>query len=200
MRATADQYLVHLQALLPAGPAWPREPEAVLTKMLLAQADGLARVHNRTADLIEEADPRTAYELLSDWERVAGLPDPCSAGIATTLQERRAALVTRLTATGGQSVAYFTGLANTLGYDVTIAEFRPFECGQSQCADHLNGGHECRHDWLVTVHGPRITLFRCGESECGDLLGKITRAEDLECLLHRLKPGHTTLHVFYEGD
>jgi uncharacterized protein YmfQ (DUF2313 family) len=199
MRADAEQYLAHLQALLPSGPAWPREPEAVLTKVLAAEADGLARAHNRTADLVDEADPRSARELLGDWERVAGLPDPCSAGIATTLQERRAAVVTRLTATGGQSIVYFTGIAAGLGYQVTIDEFRPFVCGRSRCGDRLNGPHSVRHTWRVRVGEPRVTLFRAGASQAGDRLGKFTRAEDLECLLRRLKPQHTTLIVSYEG-
>ena len=38
----SDAYLAQLQALLPPGRAWPREPDAVLTKLLHAFADALA--------------------------------------------------------------------------------------------------------------------------------------------------------------
>lgn len=199
MRPTPDLYLSQLHALLPTGAAWPREPDTVLTKVLLAMADGLARGHNRALDLIEEADPRTAFEMLADWERVCGLPDPCSAGIATTLQERRAAVVTRLVSTGGQSISYFRELIVALGYDATVEEFRPAVAGIARCGHRLNGLPSVRFIWRVTVHGPRVTRARAGVSQAGDKLAKITRAEDLHCVLQRLKPGHTTLVIAYEG-
>ena len=43
MRATSDDYLRVLQALLPPGAAWPRDPDATLTKVLAAWADDLAQ-------------------------------------------------------------------------------------------------------------------------------------------------------------
>lgn len=199
MSGRAALYLHDLQALLPTGAAWPRDPGTVRHGQLGAAADGLARGHDLAEQLIEEADPRSARELLGDWERVAGLPDPCSAGIATTLQERRAAVVSRLTTTGGQSVAYFACIAAGLGYTVEIDEFRPAVCGRARCGDRANGPHAVRHTWRVRVTEPRVTRARCGASQVGDRLGKITRAEDLECLLRRLKPQHTTLIVSYEG-
>lgn len=198
--ATADTYLAQLQALLPEGAAWTREEPAVLTRLLAAMADGLARVHGRSAILLEEIAPRTALELLPDWERVTGLPDPCAvaAGIGGTLQERRAAVVSRLTASGGQSLGYFADLIEAMGYEAEIEEYRPFICGD-ECGDELGGGDEIRFYWRVTVSAARVTYFRCGESECGDTLADFARAEDLECLLNRLKLAHTTLIVGYEG-
>lgn len=43
------------------------------------------------------------------------------------------------------------------------------------------------------------TRFRTGASQASDRLGKIARAEDLECLLARLKPAQSNLHLIYEG-
>jgi len=63
----ADDYLHQLQALLPSGPAWPRDRDAVLTQLLAAFAEEFARIDARTAQLIEEADPRATYDLLADW-------------------------------------------------------------------------------------------------------------------------------------
>ncbi len=41
---TAAQYLGLLQGLLPTGPAWPRDPDATLTKLLSAEAEEFARL------------------------------------------------------------------------------------------------------------------------------------------------------------
>lgn len=198
MELTA-RHLAGLQGLLPSGAAWPRAPGAVLTRVLEAWATGFARAHARLEDLHDEADPRATHDLLPDWERVCGLPDACTASTATTVQERRQAVVTKLTAGGGQSIAYFQGIAASLGYATTVTEYRPFVCGASRCGDLLNGGHATRHHWKVHVAGPRYTPFRAGVSQCGDRLGKISRAEDLECRLTRLKPAHTHLIMSYEG-
>lgn len=196
---TVAAYQAQLQALLPPGLAWPRARGSTLTALLEALAAEFARADARTWKLIDESDPRSALELLTDWERVCGLPNACSAELATTLQERRAAVVARLTAIGGASPAYFIALASATGYAIEIDEFRPFVAGLSRCGDRLNGGHAVRHQWRVRVSGPRYTPFRTGASQCGDLLGKIARAEDLECKLRRLKPAHTNLIVSYLG-
>jgi len=135
--------------------------------------------------------------MLEDWERVLALPDEC-APAGTTLQERRAAVVSRLTVGGGQSLAYYLDLAQRLGYAVTIEEFRPFITGMSCCGDTLNGPHEVRHVWRVTVHGPRVTYFRTGESATGERLLDIAYAEDLTCILRRLAPAHSEVIIAYE--
>lgn len=192
-------YLAQLQALLPPGDAWPRAASAMLTQLLGALAEELARIDARALAAIDETDGRATLELLADWERVCGLPDPCSAGVATTLQERHAAVVAKLTAQGGASKAYFMALAESMGYTLEIDEFRPFITGLNRCGDRLNGGHSVRHQWRVRVTGPRYTPFRTGASQCGDLLGKLARATDLECKFKRLKPAHTRLTVSYEG-
>jgi len=205
-KLSAHDYRQQLEALLPRGPAWNVEPGSDRAALLDALSEEPARVDARAWDLLEEADPRTTRELLSDWERDSGLPDKCSFGIATTLTERRDALVAKLTQDGGASEAFFIVLAKQLGYEITITTYRPFIAGISSCGESLNGTHDMkpsphvvRHVWHVTVHGARYTPFRTGMSQCGDLLGKITRAEDLICRLMTLKQAHTNLIVGYEG-
>ncbi|WP_299374822.1 putative phage tail protein, partial [uncultured Kiloniella sp.] len=201
MRATLDLYVSHLQRLLPQGMAWPREQLSSLTKLISGMAGELTRVHNRAFNLIEEADPRTSIELLPDWERVTGLPDSCSAGIATTFQERRSAVVNKLNERGGQSVPYFQGIAARLGYSIELIEYKPFIFGISQLGiKTLDGPDDVRFSWRVNVTEPRVTWFRMGVSELGiDPLAKIDRAEDLECRLHKLKPAQTNLYFGYQG-
>jgi len=196
---SSDDYLAQLMALAPVGTAMPQDLGSVWVRLLRALADGMADVDARADNLLDEADPRTALEMLSDYERVCGLPDGCT-GAATTLQERRSRVVSVWTARGGQSRAYFQRLAEGLGYAVTIDEFRPFITGLSRCGDTLNGAPTIRHTWRMRVHGPRVTFFRAGASACGDKLGAIATAEDLECILSRLAPAHTTLIFAYEEE
>ncbi|KAB7624312.1 YmfQ family protein [Alkalilimnicola sp. S0819] len=199
MSRTADQCLAELQALLPPGQALPRELEAVFTRLLAALADENARLYDRAAALIGESDPRYTLELLADWERVLGLPDPCS-GDDQTIQERRGSVVAKLLYEGGLSRQFFIDLAAALGYGIEIVEYSPFVCGISQCGvDQLNPA-EMRFVWRARLSEPRTTYFRCGESELGtDPLLKIDRADDLECLFKRRKPAHTTVFVDYTG-
>lgn len=192
-------YRQQLAALLPRGLAWARQAGTVLGDFMGALAEELARIDAAGWSAIDEADPRTALALLPDWERVCGLPDVCGGSLAGTLQERRAAVVDKLTAEGGCSQAYFESLALAMGYTVQIDVFRPFVAGVNRCGDKLGGGHAVRYNWRVRVTGPRYTPFRAGASQCGDKLGEIDRASDLECKFNRLKPAHTRLIFSYTG-
>lgn len=196
-----DHYRQALQGLLPTGTAWPRDRDAVLTRLLSGLGGLFAFAHRRADNLAAEAVPIAPMELLPDWERETGLPDPCTAAIATTVEERQQAVRAKLTGRGGLSRSYFIGLAERLGYQIEIVEFRPFRCGLSSVGgpDTL-APESIRHLWRVRVVGPRVTPFRVGQSAAGiDPLLKITRAEDLECILRRLGPAHLTLIVAYDG-
>jgi uncharacterized protein YmfQ (DUF2313 family) len=192
MGMTTDQYLLMLQALLPHGSAWPREPDAVLTKTLQGLADEVARVDLRAENLLDEVDPRTTSEMLLDWERIAGLPDLFS-GDLDTVQERREALVTKLTNVGGQSRAFFIALAARLGYTITITEFRPFRVGVNAAGDALNGG-PWNYTWQVNAPETTIKEFRCGQSAVGEAL-RSWGNDLLESAISTYKPAHT--HVIF---
>ena len=90
----------------------------------------------RAADLLErESDPRLTIELLPDWERNWGLPDP---GVTAplTIAERQFALVQRMTMLGAQSREFFIELAASIGYHITISEYRVFVCGLDHSGDN----------------------------------------------------------------
>lgn len=179
MGMTADQYLRQLQALLPPGAAWTREENAELTRLLLALAEELARIDARCETLMDEADPRAVTEMLDEWEKNYGLPDPCT-GPLGTLQERRDALTVKVAAIGGQSPAYFIALADSLGYAITIDE--------QVDADPFK--------WRVNAPAVSIRAFRAGQSVAGDQLrtwGNIL----LECTITRLRPAHTQVLFGY---
>jgi uncharacterized protein YmfQ (DUF2313 family) len=189
-----DAYLAAVQALLPTGPAWPREPAANLTRYWAAVAAELARHHVRALDLLIDASPAQAVELLADWERVADLPDVCSGAEIVGLVARRAALIQRLTSLGGQSRSYFIGVAASLGYTITITEYRAFVAGSSAGQSLTNG----TWPFAWRVNSPAVTVrnFVAG-SGAGEPLRSWGNTP-LECAIRRLAPAHT-LPIFAYG-
>jgi uncharacterized protein YmfQ (DUF2313 family) len=138
VRRSAADYAEGFQDLHPVGPAWPRA-EAPAPGDTVPRGDdealsdltrGLAKiwgekVDSRAADLLFiETDPRQTFELLPDWERAFGLPDPCNDEVQD-LAARRAALIRKLTLLGRQDRQFFIDLAAGLGYQIRICEYRP---------------------------------------------------------------------------
>lgn len=197
---SATAYADQLAALLPQGRAWPRDGDAILMQLVAAEAAELARIDGRASDLFEECDPRSALEMLTDWERVAGLPDLCIP-IPESITERRAALGLRITGLGGQSRSYFTQLAATLGFAISIDEFSAFVAGDNAGEDAT--GDDWAHAWRINVLPPAVdtgtgftvTYFTAG-SNAGDLLAGYGSL-DLECVMNRAKPAQTSLLFSY---
>lgn len=189
---TADQYLSMLQALLPRGAAWTRKPGAVLTRLLAAEADELARIDHRADDLVNEADLRTASETLPDWERVLGLPDGC-APAATSIQERRAAVVAKYTSVGGQSMPYFTALAASIGYTVTITKFRPHTC-EHDC-EHPVYDESWAYAWQVNAALNTVREHTC-EDDC-EMALRVWGNTQLECGIRKFKPAESYVLFSY---
>lgn len=202
----APAYLEALQALLPLGPAWPRDPEAMLSRLLGGIADGMARVDGRALALLDESDPYTALELLPDWERVVGLPDSCNP-VSGTIRDRQLSIVRKLAGEGGQSRAFFIRLAALLGLEIEIDEFRPFAAGAGAGEELCDDAW--RFAWVVVVLPPsasgndadllRFTVFSVGESSAGDRLRSFGAAH-LECVIARAAPGHTVVLFSYPAD
>ncbi|RYY25252.1 MAG: DUF2313 domain-containing protein [Sphingomonadales bacterium] len=188
----AAAYRAMLAQLLPRGSAWASGPDTNLGKLLAGEAEEFARADARAQRLLDEADPRTALELLPDWERVAGLPDACT-GAPDSLGERQAALANKIAQRGGQSRAFFIELAARLGYYIEISEFTSLDAG-------FSAGDACNDDgwrfaWLIEVL-IGDDAYRAGYAEfcAGSMAGERLLgfgALDLECLIGRAKPAHT---------
>ena len=198
MTMGAAAYADQLGQLLPRGRAWARGADTVLGRLLGGMSAEFARVDARAAVLVDEADPRTALELLPDWERVAGLPDNCT-GASGTITERRIALASKLTQLGGQSVPVLVELAATLGYFIEIDELTSCDAGFAAGAELFDDGW--RFSWQVevvldeTAYRDNYAEFVVG-SEAGDPL-RSYGALDLECLFDRVKPAHTSVVYVY---
>jgi len=193
--AGVTDYLSQFQALLPPGAAFSREPDADLTKLLTALADEFARVDQRATDLRDEADPYNTVEMLADWERVAGLPDACTGAMAT-IYARQLALVGKLSAVGGQSRAYFIGLAATLGYEITITEYSARRHGDLH--GDLYGNTDWNFVWQVNAPATTINNRLYGRSYYGEPY-RTWGYQQLECIIEALKPAHTRVIFSYGG-
>lgn len=191
----SDDYLAAAEALLPPGAALNRDPGSTTTAFLAGIADAFAALHARSANLSErEADPSQAAELLADWERAFGLPDPCVPAPQTEVM-RRAALVARIASQGGQSAAYYIGVASALGFPVTVTEFRPFRVGVNRVADPLLGPNWI-FAWRVHAAATTVLQFRAGLGAAGEPL-RLWGNSPLECVIRRLAPAHTIVQFAY---
>jgi uncharacterized protein YmfQ (DUF2313 family) len=137
----------------------------------------LDRVRDRAEILLLEMIPGSCNETLADWERVLGLPDPCT-GPLPTVQLRRQAAAAKDAAGGGLSRAYFIDLALSLGAIITITE----------------GVAGDPYTWQINAGEVPIRYFLSGTSTSGNRLRE-WGSELLECAFLRMKPAHT--HVIF---
>ncbi|MBR2813485.1 MAG: DUF2313 domain-containing protein [Reyranella sp.] len=192
-RPSIADWLQATMDLLPLGIAWPREPTSNVGKVLQVIADERAQRHDRKLVLLEvESFPPSAVDLLPEWERVAGLPDPCRPAPGT-LAERRSELIDQLFGDHTPTPALMIALAARAGWNITIREQRDFIAGISMAGDPVG---ESDHTWIVTVLDQSISFFRAGGNAGGDPLWTWPDLSTLECVLRRAAPAHTNL-IFY---
>lgn len=166
---SASEYLKGLQSLMPRGRAWPRDPDATLTKLLSGFCPTLVALDTTAQGLIVDSNPSTTVEMLPEWEAALGLPDPCLGG-NPTLEQRQAAVRARFTAVGSESAAFLIQYAAQLGYTITVTPQAPFRVGISGMGDPV-GDEGSFTELLIT---------------CAALDSII------ECELNAIKPAHVT--------
>ena len=186
MAVTAQGYVGQLLALLPHGRAWPREPGTALRALLDGLAEEYARIDRRGEELLTETDPRSATELLPDWERLLGLPDECSA-IGATLRARRRAAHHKLTGVAGLDEAAIVQAAAELGYTITITQLNQAMADAVQGIDTTGG--RWRFVWWVNFDAP-VEYFNT-LSGVDEPLATYGRSAELECRIRAIAPAHT---------
>lgn len=163
--------------LLPQGWVWPRDADSVQQRTILGLAGELARIYLRDCDLLNESYPCGALETITDWERVLGLPDPCT-GMPETLQQRRAAICAKMSIVGSATLQAIEDYLNGLGYRVEIEE------GPG------------RFDFTVWVPEVSVVWFRSGQSLSGERIRSWGNLM-LECGIEYIKPAHTQPNMHY---
>jgi uncharacterized protein YmfQ (DUF2313 family) len=159
------------QSFMPRGQAWTRSVFSVFHALAEAVAVEFGRIQARADGLLDEMDPRSTTELIADWERITGLPDPCAVAAPTSLDGRRAAVTARLVArggwSGGPSVPFLTAVMVALGYaeaEIVVRRFhRPAFTCQSGCNAALNfTGAGWPFVWeFIVRHGELDEVLMC---------------------------------------
>lgn len=112
MGLMAGAYQRMMMALLPPGKLWRLIGESLLSSLFLACADELERLDARVGNLLKESIPRTAVELLPEYEEELDLV------AAATIAERQARAAAKANARPRfRPVDFQTGLALLLGLD-----------------------------------------------------------------------------------
>lgn len=112
-----NKYSRMMMNLLPPGKVWRLIGESLTLTLLAANADELGRLEDRSVNLLNEADPRTAVELLPEYESELELP---STGTNAERQARIVALL--ISQQGFRPVDFQTALAPLLGSVITVLE------------------------------------------------------------------------------
>ncbi len=170
---SVDSYKSLLASFFPAGAAWNLLNDFYLKKLSDGFANEMERIDNRAIDLINDHDPRTTTESLTDYERLLALPEKGQA-LGTTNEIRQNDVVSKLTNFGGQSKNYFIYLAERIGITITIIEYVVPKCARVRCGDRLTAGA-----WAFAF---KIIPSDVLSSENLDRLRK---------LINRYKPAHT---------
>ncbi len=195
---TAEQYLDMLRQLLPPGAAWPREEGDTRDALLGAIGVELNRVDKATVQTVVESNPLTTVLMLPEWEDLCGLPDKCSQSYET-MAERRAAAVSKITATGGQSLAYLVGVASDYTGQVCAgSKYDSFRAGASAAGDRLTNDP---WDYWYLIHVPETPVrpFTAGAGSAGEPLNTWGHAR-LECIINQLGPADGNALFTYGGD
>ncbi|MBC3491891.1 YmfQ family protein [Pseudomonas taiwanensis] len=194
---TAAQYKQQLRALLPLGPAWDPELVPEVDLVLEGVAQEFARVEARAVAALNEMDPGMVSELVPDWEAIMNLPDPCL-GANPAFEDRRLAVRQRLVAVGGQSIAYFVGLAVGQGYpDATVTEHRAPRFGRARFGVAHFGTWQAQFMWTLSTGGRQREGRRFGVSYWGERFGA-NPGSAIECVIRRSAPAHTVVRINYD--
>lgn len=156
----------------------PLELGVVADQDLSVEGLTLDNATSSAAALLSEIFADQAASLISDWERVCALLP----SVADTLQARRSRVVSKLAETGSLTRVYFTALAASMGYTVTITE--PFAT-------------DGPHVWKMTFSGTPVYEFYADESCAEELLLDWPVQTAVEALFQELKPAHSRLIFGY---
>jgi len=193
-----------LRRLFPRGIAWIRkeETDSELRKLIDSSAIEACRVEERAFELIEEVDPRTTNELLTDWERLLGLPDECESSPENlTIQDRRDRIVQVLTTSGSQNKQFYVDLAANFGITISVEDVNdqpPFRASRGRAGDRLTNG-DWTYAFVISAPFENATRFRASQSRAGDRLVDVSNPT-LECLINKHKPAHTIAILTFTGD
>jgi uncharacterized protein YmfQ (DUF2313 family) len=184
---TPAQVQRELLGVMPDGFAWPEgDVDTYTAAGKIGLANELALVEASMEAMLPQVDPRSAPDLLADYQRVLG-PDPCKRDqLSLSFSDQAALAFQRWTGAGGSYAGWFEQAAAAIGETVTITEYAPSQCGGSVCGDMLVPvPQNCTY--LVGLKTTRVTQAVCGAAQCGELIGAFTPSL-MECVFKTFGP------------
>jgi len=193
-----SSYKEQLNSLLPQGFLWDAlaSQEANFQALLDALASEYERVDQLVETLPNEMDPRTVYDLLQEWENFSVPDDTCSVTDDVSLQGRRGILASQYGDIGRPTLANIVERAADLGHQITITESQISKSGIMVSGEELSADPNNQFFFQVNVPIENAYAYVAGASESGEELG-YWQPLNLECLLERIKPAHTSIFWNY---
>lgn len=149
-----EEYANVMVQLLPEGFAWNWKPNGIFDRLRRGLSREFSRVERRARELLLEINPRTADELIGEWEAMLDISN-----LSTDLDERRAAVHAKFTArVGATGELFILNLAGRLGYpDAEITHYNdPFVC-ISECTHSLYGSEGgWAFAWTLVTNGSTV--------------------------------------------
>ena len=199
-----DAYRDQIHALLPAGRAWPEESGTTLDDLVQAIASRVADVDLSDANLLEEIRPNTTFDLLPEWERVAGLPDICSV-LGATVTVRRASLLEKLVTKPTLHTSEFVRIGRTFGVDIVVDELDQTRAVALSAELLMDGvtldvtGDKWRFVWWITIPTSADVIRLTTISTVKTPFKSVGRNTEMECRLENASPAHTHLEIGYNA-
>jgi uncharacterized protein YmfQ (DUF2313 family) len=173
-----------------------------LQRYWLSYAEVLEYLHQRACALVAEFFCSTIAELRNEWQVEYGYPDPC---------DPWQSLCEKVTAQGGATCAYLSGLAASRGWALSCSDCDPNVGAHAGCA-HAGCARTCgciQNVIFVTVDlansqsytAPPSRSAYAGSARAGSAISSHCPpgAEPLQCLIERFKPAHVKAIYIYEG-
>lgn len=152
MAFTYKDYAKQILSLLPKGDFWSKESGSEFYKLAEGLGEELARIEQKSEDLIDETFADTIVETLEEWEEDFDIPSE-GFTLEPTITGRRAVIKARKLATGGQFDNYFIEIGSNLGWTISVTTFSKFLPGLTLVGDEsFSITKKGRFYWIVNVH------------------------------------------------
>ena len=155
MTDDTKKWTLVLQQLLPRGIAWTKQ--FTLYDLLTCFASELERLETSKNTIIDEMFPKTVTQMIDEFEDTFRIVHT-----SESISIRRARLLAKINAVGGQSIDYYYGLAENAGYNrypsvvdphirIFTGIYQPFRAGISMAGDAVydGGSGASVFSWIV---------------------------------------------------
>lgn len=191
-----EDYTLQLKQLHPRGKLWDSllRDDSIYSKLLKGIATEFSRIGDHAADLIDEADPRSTVELLSDWEQAVAIPGDCGY-LSATIAARQQILTSKVVEQASDNNQELIDIAELLGFaPATITEY------ESHSVDLTVDAPIYSEDWRFAIKlsaKEKPVIAFTVQSTVDESLGEELPRTQLECAINKMAPAHCVVIFEY---